>query len=85
MRYIGGYWFTALTIPWGEKRISIFISDGQLQYYSMLLLCSYLGLTVNFLFNAVHTMDLCFNIPILVKVMEAITCSIDQVTPNWDG
>ena len=58
---------------------SIFWSDETLQYTLLLLLCSFLGRFVNFLFNSVNTIDLCMNIPILAKVIESITASANQV------
>eukprot|EP00913_Durusdinium_trenchii_P025484 g23922.t1 len=57
----------------------IFFSDGQLMYTLFLLVFSFLGLFVSFLFNAVNTIDLCMRIPILAKVIESITVSRDQV------
>eukprot|EP00927_Polykrikos_kofoidii_P076835 TRINITY_DN73860_c0_g1_i1.p1 TRINITY_DN73860_c0_g1~~TRINITY_DN73860_c0_g1_i1.p1 ORF type:complete len:1051 (-),score=212.36 TRINITY_DN73860_c0_g1_i1:79-3231(-) len=58
---------------------SIFFRDPQLLYTLFLLACSYLGLSVNFLFNAVNTIDLCMRIQILYKVIESITGSAQTV------
>ncbi|CAE8613787.1 unnamed protein product [Polarella glacialis] len=57
----------------------IFFSDKQLLYTLFLLALSFLGLFVSFLFNAINTMDLCMRIPILAKVIESITVSVEQV------
>ncbi|CAE7565000.1 RYR1 [Symbiodinium natans] len=56
-----------------------FCSDGQLLYTLFLLAFSFLGLFVSFLFNAVNTIDLCMRIPILAKVIESMTQSVEQV------
>eukprot|EP00445_Apocalathium_hangoei_P042780 CAMPEP_0203977310 /NCGR_PEP_ID=MMETSP0359-20131031/101550_1 /ASSEMBLY_ACC=CAM_ASM_000338 /TAXON_ID=268821 /ORGANISM="Scrippsiella Hangoei, Strain SHTV-5" /LENGTH=422 /DNA_ID=CAMNT_0050915519 /DNA_START=107 /DNA_END=1375 /DNA_ORIENTATION=+ len=58
---------------------SIFFSDGELLYNVFLVMCSFLGRYVNFLFNSVNTIDLCMNIPILYKVIQSITNSINSV------
>jgi len=55
------------------------LGDNQLQYNGMLLICSFLGFNINFLFNAVNTIDLCQNVGILAKVIESITSSMSQV------
>jgi len=55
------------------------VCDPQLQYNGFLLVCSFMGFNFNFLFNAVNTVDLCKNVPILRKVIEAIVSSMDQV------
>jgi len=62
-----------------QLQSGIFLSDKKLMYTFFLLVCSFLGLYVNFLFNAVNTLDLCMNIPILQKVTEAITGSAESV------
>jgi len=56
-----------------------FCSDKQLLYTLFLLAFSFLGLFVSFLFNAVNTIDLCMRIPILAKVIESMTQSVEQV------
>eukprot|EP00812_Abedinium_dasypus_P000159 NODE_101_length_2126_cov_516.460647.p1 GENE.NODE_101_length_2126_cov_516.460647~~NODE_101_length_2126_cov_516.460647.p1 ORF type:complete len:635 (+),score=274.27 NODE_101_length_2126_cov_516.460647:42-1946(+) len=60
-------------------KLQYFLSDTQLIYNLGLLLCSFLGLYVNFLFNAVNMYDLCQRSPILQKVIESITSSWDLV------
>jgi len=57
----------------------IFFGDKQLLYTLFLLAFSFLGLFVSFLFNAINTIDLCMRIPILAKVIESITVSLEQV------
>jgi hypothetical protein len=65
------------------KRFSLgtyyIVMDTKFQYNGFLLICSFLGFNVNFLFNAVNTIDLCRNVGILAKVIEAIVSSMDQV------
>eukprot|EP00933_Yihiella_yeosuensis_P029935 TRINITY_DN2358_c0_g1_i1.p1 TRINITY_DN2358_c0_g1~~TRINITY_DN2358_c0_g1_i1.p1 ORF type:complete len:937 (+),score=183.81 TRINITY_DN2358_c0_g1_i1:206-2812(+) len=60
-------------------QLSIFASDPQLLYTFFLLSASFFGLFVSFLFNAINTIDLCMRIPILAKVIESITVSLEQV------
>lgn len=59
--------------------MTIFFSDKELLYNVFLVLCSFLGRYVNFLFNSVNTIDLCMNIPILYSVVQSITESVDKV------
>jgi len=70
-----------LQIPWFKFYLGTqtVLADTQLQYNGGLLICSFLGFYVNFLFNAVNTIDLCQNIPILAKVIESITSQFGQV------
>eukprot|EP00928_Gymnodinium_smaydae_P073705 TRINITY_DN5685_c0_g2_i2.p1 TRINITY_DN5685_c0_g2~~TRINITY_DN5685_c0_g2_i2.p1 ORF type:complete len:2031 (+),score=578.31 TRINITY_DN5685_c0_g2_i2:833-6094(+) len=60
-------------------QLQIVFSDSSLLYKLFLLTFSFLGLYVNFLFNAVNTIDLCLNVPILSKVIESIIGSAVQV------
>lgn len=64
---------------YGTLAAQCILGDNQLQYNFFLLLCSFLGFNVNFLFNAVNTIDLCQNVGILAKVIESITSSMGQV------
>jgi len=58
---------------------TIFFSDKELLYNMFLVLCSFLGRYVNFLFNSVNTIDLCMNVPILYKVIQSINNSVKSV------
>jgi len=57
----------------------IFFSDKELIYNIFLVVCSFLGRYVNFLFNSVNTIDLCMNINILAAVIQSITNSVESV------
>jgi hypothetical protein len=54
------------------KKLQFFISDGNLQYALSLLIFSFCGLHVNFLFNAINMIDFCKRFRNLAKVIEAL-------------
>jgi len=60
-------------------RSVFFFEDPGLQWCLFLLAFSFLGFHVNFLFNAVNTIDLCMRIPTLLAVIQSITGSQGQV------
>uniref|UniRef100_A0A7S4SW96 Ion transport domain-containing protein n=1 Tax=Alexandrium monilatum TaxID=311494 RepID=A0A7S4SW96_9DINO len=60
-------------------QVSYFFSDPGLVWTLFLLAFSFLGFHVNFLFNAVNTIDLCMRVPTLLKVIQSITQSRTQV------
>jgi hypothetical protein len=64
---------------YGALAFTFVFSDTSLQYTFMMAILSYMGVSRNFLFFSVHTMDYCMSDAIMSKVIQAITKTGSQL------